>query len=59
MLILAGDVFPSAVRAGFEKWDVDLHVQEVAGAKSTRGLLEYLDEEFGRMRQHLLQISLY
>lgn len=48
MLILAGDDFPSTVLKEFEKWDVNLHVQEVAGAKSTRGLLEYLDEDFGR-----------
>lgn len=49
MLIRAGDDFPSAVREAFESWDVDLHVQEVAGAKSTRGLLEYLDKGFGGM----------
>lgn len=46
--ILAGDDFPAATLAHFESWGLDLVVSRVPGRLSTRGLLVYEDQMFGR-----------
>jgi hypothetical protein len=51
-LIRAGDDFPISVEQCLRSWQVALHVEKVTGQWSTRGLLKYLDESFGR--QYLL-----
>lgn len=47
-IILTGNDFPRAVLEEFKKWNLTLVARNVPDAKSTRGLLEYLDAEFGR-----------
>lgn len=47
-IILAGDDFPAAVLKQFGTWNMSLVARNVPNAKSTRGLLEYLDDNFGR-----------
>lgn len=47
-LIIAGDDFPEAALAGFRSWDMDLVVSRKPGRLSTRGLLVYEDNVFGR-----------
>lgn len=47
-IILAGDEFPAAVLEQFGTWDMSLVVRNVHNASSTRGLLKYLDADFGR-----------
>ncbi|KAK2029081.1 PfkB family carbohydrate kinase [Colletotrichum zoysiae] len=47
-LITAGSDFPCSVRRQIEEWGVSVHLEEVPGARSTRGLLEYENDAFGR-----------
>lgn len=47
-ILLTGDDFPAAVLQELQTWKMHLVVRKVANAKSTRGLLEYLDADFGR-----------
>lgn len=56
-VVLAGDDFPGNVLANFQSWGLDLVVHKRHGAKSTRGLLEYLDSKFGR-RSFLFRLSI-
>ncbi|KAK2062031.1 PfkB family carbohydrate kinase [Colletotrichum caudatum] len=47
-LVTAGADFPSSVRRQIEEWGVSVHLEEMPGARSTRGLLEYENDAFGR-----------
>lgn len=47
-VILAGDDFPDGILRTFEAWNMRLEVRRVPGRDSTRGLLEYEDDVFGR-----------
>ncbi|KAK1955824.1 PfkB family carbohydrate kinase [Colletotrichum sublineola] len=47
-LVSAGSDFPFSVREQIEEWGVSVHLEEVPGARSTRGLLEYENDAFGR-----------
>ena len=51
-IILTGDDFPRAVLEQLETWDLTLVTRNLPNAKSTRGLLEYLDASFGRDYAH-------
>lgn len=44
---MAGDDFPAPVVRQIEGWGVEVRVQRVEGASSTRGLLRYEDDVFG------------
>lgn len=57
-IIMAGDDFPKNIRERFESWGMELHVVEVPGAQSTRGLLSYEDNVFGCMWIQLLSCLL-
>lgn len=48
-IILAGDDFPASVLSQLLDWDIELEVRRLPGKKSTRGLLQYEDLQFGRM----------
>ena len=41
--------FPDAVREQLQAWQTTLHVKVSQDRLSTRGLLEYKDDTFGRM----------
>lgn len=56
-LIVAGDDFPPNVLGNFQKWGANLVVKEIAEAKSTRGVLQYLDSNFGRTCLELATLS--
>ncbi|KAF6816648.1 PfkB family carbohydrate kinase [Colletotrichum sojae] len=45
-LVVAGDDFPAPVVRQIEGWGVEVRVQRVEGASSTRGLLRYEDDAF-------------
>ncbi|KAK1589865.1 PfkB family carbohydrate kinase [Colletotrichum navitas] len=47
-LITAGSDFPFSVREKIEEWGVSVHLEQVPGARSTRGLLEYENDAFGK-----------
>ncbi|KAK2012194.1 PfkB family carbohydrate kinase [Colletotrichum eremochloae] len=47
-LVSAGSDFPFSVREQIEEWGVSVHLEEVPGTRSTRGLLEYENDAFGR-----------
>ncbi|KAF0325323.1 pfkB family carbohydrate kinase [Colletotrichum asianum] len=47
-LVVAGDDFPASVVEQIEDWGVTVLVQKVEGRLSTRGLLVYEDDVFGR-----------
>ncbi|KAK1980340.1 PfkB family carbohydrate kinase, partial [Colletotrichum cereale] len=47
-LVTAGSDFPPSVRREIEEWGVSVHLQEVPGARPTRGLLEYENDAFGK-----------
>lgn len=47
-LVLAGDDFPEVVKTRLRSFGVTLVVKKKGGATSTRGLLDYEDDTFGR-----------
>ncbi|KAF3803152.1 hypothetical protein GCG54_00011821 [Colletotrichum gloeosporioides] len=47
-LVVAGDDFPASVVEQIEAWGVTARVQKVEGRLSTRGLLVYEDDVFGK-----------
>lgn len=55
--ILAGSDFPKEIAGLFQSFGVNLVIDARRDKLSTRGLLEYLDESFGR--KFLLRASLY
>ncbi|TQN72203.1 hypothetical protein CSHISOI_03288 [Colletotrichum shisoi] len=47
-LIVAGSDFPMSVRGQIEEWGVSVHLEERRRECSTRGLLEYENDAFGK-----------
>ena len=47
-LILAGSDFPAEAEAALREWGTTLVIRRIEDAPSTRGLLEYKDDTFGR-----------
>jgi hypothetical protein len=50
-LVMAGNDFPGAVLQKLEGWNLDLAVHRDNERPSSRGLLTYLDEDFGSKAQ--------
>ena len=53
-LVVAGKDFPETAKSEFERWGLTLVVRGRENETSTRGLLIYEDDKFGR--EHLLAI---
>jgi hypothetical protein len=47
-VLLAGYDFPEAILRLLQNWEIRLHVQNIPNHPSTRGLLVYEDDAFGR-----------
>lgn len=47
-IVMAGHDFPEVVLQQFKNWGLNLVIHEVPDKPSTRGLLKYIDSDFGR-----------
>lgn len=46
-IVMAGNDFPESAPGRFESWGVSLVIRSSPARQTTRGLLEYLDADFG------------